>query len=82
MTLKRLFIILSIFVMFGIGVFLFFSDSRTALVKRVFPTSQNRSETRLLRLHPLASDAALKATHTHRPSKRGKNGLMQGLKHG
>ena len=61
MTYKRFFIILSILIVFGVAVFLFLGDSRTALVKRDLSFSQDRSEKDLLHLHPLASDNAIKA---------------------
>ena len=62
MTHKKLFIILLILIAIGGAVFLFLGDSRPASVKRVFLLSKNRSEADLLRLHPLASDDAIKAT--------------------
>ncbi len=61
---KRLYILFLILLTMGTALLLYFrSDSRTALVKRVLPFSQDNSEAALLRLHPLASDAAIKATH-------------------
>ena len=62
---KRLYILFLILFTFGITLFLFFRPaSRIALVKFVLPSSQDSNEAALLRLHPLASSAALKATHT------------------
>ncbi len=61
---KRLYILLLILFAFGITLFLFFRlSSPNGLVKYVLPSSEDSNEAALLRLHPLASDTAIKATH-------------------
>ena len=62
---KKLYILLLILFTFGITIYLFFHPaSRIVLVKRVLSSSQDGNGTALLRLHPLASDAAIKASLT------------------
>ncbi len=65
MTRKHFFIIIPLLLVLGGVLFhIIRSDSRIALVKRVFPSLAGETEAARLRLHPLASQAALEASRT------------------
>ena len=63
MRYKKTFILVSIIVVIGLVSFFIF-NFHPGLVQNVLPFTQDKDAAALLRLHPLASDAAIKATHT------------------